>query len=74
MADDARKETELVSLNDALMDCSFDQVSAEDLERRLELAVGFILDPLYACTGFASGSCRSNNCTDFYGGNCTAND
>jgi hypothetical protein len=66
MEDTKNKSDEIVSLNQELMSFDFDDLSVEELERRLELAIG-VLPMDFAdcgvnnCNTF-SGSCGNNTC------------
>jgi hypothetical protein len=55
------EKKEIVSLNKELMSLDFDDITVEELERRLELAVAMFIDvePV-GCTGF---SCTGFTCT-----------
>jgi hypothetical protein len=60
------KDKEIVSFNTELANFDFDDVTVEELEQRLELAVGAVNTVGGTCTGF-SGSCTgfSGQCNTF---------
>lgn len=65
MDEQKNKKDEITSFNDEMITFDFDDLSIEELEQRLELAVGMIpMSPL--------GNCTSNNCGSFQG-NCGSN-
>ncbi len=63
---DKQESNEMIQLNKELMSLDFDDVSAEELERRLELAIAAIpFDDEATCSG-------TNTCSSFSGsGDCS---
>lgn len=61
MTNDSDDPKEIVSLSKELMSFDVTDMSAEELERRLELAIGEIV-PVSCCGSDCPGNCPCNNC------------
>ena len=63
------EKKEIVSLNKGLMSMDFDDISVEELEHRLELAVALFFD-----VEAVAGNCGTNTCGTYTSdGNCGTN-
>jgi len=60
-----KRDAEIVNLNEGIGNFDFGDVSAEELERRLELAITTVFPVLKGCETYCSGLSCSTNCGGF---------